>query len=88
MKKSRFTEHQVLQAVKELEAGIPATEICRKLAISSTTIYNWRAKYGGMTESELKRLRQLEHENHRLKRMYAELSIDHAILKDVIEKKL
>jgi len=88
MKKSRFTEHQVLQAVRELEAGISAMELGRKLGVSNATIYNWRTKYGGMTESELKRLRKLEHENHRLKRMYAELSMDHEILKDVVEKKL
>lgn len=88
MKKSRFTEHQILQAVRELEAGIAAAEISRKLGVSNATIYNWRAKYGGMTESDLKRLRQLEEENRRLKRMYADLSMDHAILKDVLEKKL
>lgn len=88
MKKSRFTEHQVLQAVRELEAGISVSELGRKLGVSNATIYNWRAKYGGMTESDLRRLRQLEEENRRLKHMYADLSMDHAILKDVIEKKL
>ena len=88
MKKSRFTEHQILQAVRELEAGIATAEISRKLGISNATIYNWRAKYGGMTASDLRRLRQLEEENRRLKRMYADLSMDHAILKDVLEKKL
>jgi len=88
MKKSRFTERQVLQTIRELEAGIPVAELGRKLGVSNATIYNWRAKYGGMTESDLRRLRQLEEENRRLKRMYADLSMDHAILKDVIEKKL
>ena len=88
MKKSRFTEHQVLQAVRELEAGISAIELGRKLGVSNATIYNWRAKYGGMTESDLRRLRKLEDENHRLKRMYAEISMDHEILKDVVAKKL
>ena len=88
MKKSRFTEHQVLQAVRELEAGVSAAELGRKLGVSNATIYSWRAKYGGMTRSDLIRLRQLEEENHRLKRMYADLSMDHAILKDVLEKKL
>ena len=88
MKKSRFTEHQVLQAVRELEAGVSAIELGRKIGVSNATIYNWRAKYGGMTESELKRLKKLEYENHRLKRMYSELSMNHEILKDVVEKKL
>ena len=88
MKKSRFTEHQIFGVLKEFESGIPVTELTRKYGISNATIYNWRAKYGGMTESDLKQLRHLEEENRRLKRMYADLSIDHAILKDVIEKKL
>ena len=88
MKKSRFTEHQILQAVRELEVGISAMEVGRKLGVSNATVYNWRTKYGGMTKSELKRLRNLEHENHCLKRMYAELSMDHEILKAVVEKKL
>lgn len=88
MKKTRFTEKQILQVLKEFEGGIPATELTRQHGISNATIYNWRAKYAEMTESELKRLRQLEEENHRLKKMYAELSMDHAILKDVIAKKL
>ncbi len=88
MKKSRFTEKQILQVLKELEGGTSVAELTRQHGVSNGTIYNWRAKYAGMTESELKRLRQLEEENHRLKRMYAELSMDHAILKDVITKKL
>lgn len=88
MKKSRFTENKILQVLKELEGGIPVTELSRKHGISSATIYSWRTKYSGMTESELRRLRQLEEENRRLKHMYAELSIDHEILKDVIAKKL
>ena len=88
MKKSRFTEKQILQVVRELEAGVSVADLCRKHGLSSATIYNWRTKYAGMTEAELKKLRKLEEENHRLKRMYAELSIDHEILKDVIAKKL
>jgi len=88
MKKSRFTEKQVLEVLKELESGVAAADLCRKHGVSQATIYNWRTKFAGMTESELKKLRQLEQENSRLKRMYAELSIDHKILKDVIEKKL
>lgn len=88
MKKSRFTENKILQVLKELEGGIPVADLSRKHGISSATIYNWRTKYSGMTESDLRRLRQLEEENRRLKHMYAELSIDHEILKDVIAKKL
>ena len=88
MKKTRFTENQILQVLKELESGISAIDLSRKHGISNATIYNWRSKYTGMTESELKRLRQLDEENKRLKRMYAELSIDHEILKDVVAKKL
>lgn len=88
MKKSRFTEKQILQVLQELETGISAIEISRKYGVSNATIYNWRTKYAGMTESDLRKLRQLEEENHRLKRMYAELCIDHEILKDVVAKKL
>ena len=88
MKQSRFTEKQIMSVLKEQEAGVSVEELSRKHGISSATIYNWRTKFGGMTESELRRLRQLEEENCRLKRMYAELSIDHEILKDVIAKKL
>lgn len=88
MKKSQFTEHQIFGVLKELETDIPVAELTRKYGISNATIYNWHAKYGGMTESDLKQLRHLEDENRRLKRMYADLSLDHAILKDVIEKKL
>lgn len=88
MKKTRFTENQIMGILKELEAGIPVTDLSRKHGISAATIYNWRTKFGGMAESELKRLRQLEEENRRLKHMYAELSLDHKILKDIVEKKL
>ena len=88
MKKTRFTEKQILQALQELEAGISVTETSRKYGVSNATIYNWRSKYAGMTESDLRKLRSLEEENYRLKRMYADLCIDHEILKDVIAKKL
>lgn len=87
MKKSRFTENKILQVLKELEGGISTADLSRQHGISVATIYNWRAKYAGMTESDLKRLRQLEDENRRLKHMYAELSMDHEILKDVVAKK-
>jgi len=88
MKQSRFTEKQILSILKEQEAGVSVEELSRKHGISSGTIYNWRTKFGGMTETELRRLRQLEDENRRLKRMYADLCIDHEILKDVVAKKL
>lgn len=88
MKKKRFTEAQIIGILKELEAGNPIAELSRKYGVSSGAIYQWRAKFNGMTESDLKRLRQLEEENRRLKHMYADLSIDHRILKDIVEKKL
>jgi len=88
MKKTRFTESQILSLLKEVETGKTVSEVCRKHGISDATYYVWRKKFDGMNESELKRLRQLEEENRRLKHMYAELSIDHHILKDIVEKKL
>lgn len=88
MKKSRFTETQIVSILNELEAGMPVVELSRKYGVSDATIYNWRTKFGGMGESDLKRLCQLEEENRRLKHMDAELSIDHRILKDIVEKKL
>ena len=88
MKNTRFTESQIVAVLKEAEAGIPVSELCRKHSISDASFYTWRKKYGGMSETDLKRLRQLEEENRQLKHMYAELSIDHRILKDIVEKKL
>ena len=88
MKKSRFTEHQIVQILKQVEAGMKTADLCRQHGISETTFYNWKAKYGGMESSDVKRLRELETENQRLKRMYAELSLDHQILKEIVEKKL
>jgi len=88
MKKARFSESQIVSVLKEAESGVPVKELCRKNGISDATFYVWRKKFGGMSETDLKRLRQLEEENRRLKHMYAELSIDHRILKEVIEKKL
>lgn len=88
MKKSRFTEKQILQVLQELEMGISAIEVSRKYGVSNATIYNWRTKYAGMTESDLRKMHSLEQENNRLKRMYADLCIDHEILKDVVAKKL
>lgn len=88
MKKSRFTESQILSILNKQEKGITVKDICREHNISDATFYNWKAKYGGMSPSQLKKLKELEQENARLKRMYAELSMVNDALKDVIEKKL
>jgi putative transposase len=88
MKRSRFTESQIVNALKEHEAGKKAEDICRELGINRQTFYNWKKKYGGMETQDLKRLKELEEENRRLKQMYADLSLDHRILKDIVEKKL
>ena len=87
MKKTRYTENQILQILKEAETGKQTADICREYGISSATFYSWKAKYGGMEGSEIKRLRELEDENRRLKKMFAELSLDHQILKEILEKK-
>ena len=88
MKKSRFTESQIVSILKESDAGMKVEEVCRRHGISSATYYNWKSKYGGMEASDVKKLKALEEENRRLKQMYADLSLDHKILKDVVEKKL
>jgi len=88
MKKSRYSETQIIAILKKQEAGMKTADLCREHGISQATFYNWKSKYGGMEASDIKRLRELEAENARLKKMYAELSLDHQILKDVIEKKL
>lgn len=88
MKKTRFTESQILSIIHKQEQGIAVKDICREYNISDATFYNWKAKYGGMSASQLKKLKDLEQENARLKRMYAELSMINDALKDVIEKKL
>ena len=87
MKKSKFAEAQIVFAIKQSET-VPVEEICRKMGISQVTYYNWKKKYGGLDPSELRRLRQLEDENCKLKRMVAELSLDKQMLQDVIKKKL
>lgn len=87
MKRSKFSENQVLRILKEVENGRKVTEVCREHTISEATYYNWKAKYGGMTASDIKRLRELEEENRQLKRMYADVSLQNRALKDLIEKK-
>jgi putative transposase len=88
MKKSRFTEVQIVKILKEYESGKSTKDICREYGIAAPTFYSWKQKYGGMDAQQLKELKALQEENMRLKRMYADLSLDHRILKDIIEKKL
>lgn len=88
MKKSKFTETQIVAILKQADAGVPIKDICRQAAISSATYYQWKSKYGGMEASDLKRVKELEAENLRLKRMYAELALDNVAMKDLIAKKL
>ena len=87
MKKSRFTDSQILSILKQAEGGTHVSELCREHVISSATFYKWRAKYGGMDVSMMSRLKELEAENSRLKKMYAEERLKAEILKEVIEKK-
>ena len=87
MKKSKFTEVQILKVLKTQEEGKMVSEICREFGISEPTFYNWKSKYGGMTLSELQRVKELEVENARLKRLVADLSLDNQILKEVNSKK-
>jgi putative transposase len=88
MKKTRFTETKIVSILKKQEAGIKTADICREYGISEATFYNWKAKYGGLEVREVKRLKELEMENSRLKKMYAEMSMENYALKDLIEKKL
>ncbi len=88
MKKSRFTEEQIAFALKQAETGTRVAEVCRKMGISEATFYNWKKKYGGLGVSELRRLKQLEEENARLKRLVADLSLDKEMLQEVVRKKL
>ena len=85
--KKRFTESQIVATIKKQEAGIPVKDICREIGISDATFYNWKAKYGGMDASDVKRMKELEVENTQLKSMYAEASMENRELKNLIEKK-
>jgi putative transposase len=87
MRKSKFSEVQIAAILKEAEAGVAVAEVARKHGISAATFYQWRSKYGGMEVSDLQRMRELEQENARLKRMYADLSLDVSILKEALTKK-
>lgn len=86
MKKTRYLEDQIIGILKEAEAGLPIIDLCRKYGISDATYYNWKAKYGGMTVSDAKKLKQLEDENRRLKQIVADLSLDNQALKAVVSK--
>ncbi len=88
MKASKFTESQIAFVLKQGEEGTAVAEICRKAGISQATYFNWKKKFGGLLPSEVKRLRQLEEENNRLKRIVADLSLDKEMLQDVIRRKL
>jgi putative transposase len=88
MKKSKFTDQQIAYALKQAETGTPVKEAIRKLGITEQTFYRWRRKYGGLGPSELRKLKQLEEENRKLKTMVADLSLDKAMLQEVIEKDL
>ena len=88
MRKSRFTEAQIMAVLAEGEAGLPVSQVCRKHGISTPTYDQWKSKYAGMSVNELKRVKELESENSRLKRMYAELALENAAIKDVLSRKL
>jgi putative transposase len=88
MRKSKFSESQIVAILKQADAGVAVKDLCRQAGISSATYYQWKSKFGGMEASDLKRVRELEAENARLKRLYAELALDNAAMKDLIAKKL
>jgi len=88
MKKSRFSETQIVSILKEADAGMKVADICRKHGVSEPTYYKWKSKYGGLEASELKRIKELEAENAKLKKMYAEMAMFNEALKELIEKKL
>jgi putative transposase len=88
MKKSKFTESKIISILKQQESGRTVADICREYGISQATFFNWKSKYGGMDTSQLKRLKELEQENAKLKKMYADTSLQNEALKDLLEKKL
>ena len=88
MKKSRFTEQQIAFALHQAEGGTPVADVCRKMGVSEQTYYRWRKKYGGLMPSEMRRLKHLEEENLRLKKIVADLSLDKEMLQEVVRKKL
>ena len=87
MKRSRFTEEQIIGILKEHEAGVPVSDLCRKNGVSDASVYKWKSKFGGMDVSEAKRLRSLEDENGKLKRLLADAMLDNVALKDLLGKK-
>ena len=87
MKRTRFTEEQIIAILKEQEAGVPVADLCRKHGVSNASVYKWKAKYGGMEVSEARRLKALEDENARLKKLLADSMLDNAALKDLLGKK-
>ncbi len=87
MKKTRISESQIVSAIKQHESGKSTSDICRELGVHQATFYNWKKKYSGMDSQELRRMKELEEENRRLKQMYADLALNHKILKDVLSKK-
>ena len=88
MKKTKFTEAQIIFALRQAETGVSVSEVCRKMGISDATFYNWKKKYGGLGVTELRRLKELEDENLSLKKLVADLSLDKHILQEVLKKKL
>jgi putative transposase len=87
MRKSRFTEEQIAYALRQVETGVPAKDVCRKMGISEQTFYTWKKRYAGLGVAELRKTRQLEDENRRLKQLVADLTLDKVMLQDVLAKK-